>query len=132
MSMAAAFAVSNIRRILRLLHATLPETHIIVAGILPRADGRETETKGVDSPGFFRQPTKYTTATNLANAQLDELTQKWAWASFLDCGPRFLVEGGAGINATLMVDRVHQSPAGYEELAACFTPAICSQMPCSE
>lgn len=69
-----------------LLREKLPETHLLMLGILPRGDGTNSSTT-------YRWPGIYTPAISSVNDWLIEVSEKEEKISYLDCGPMLLYNG---------------------------------------
>ena len=64
----------------------------------------------------------------MTNAHFRDYTRLDGKLHFLDCGERFLTPDHRAIDARLMPDALHPSPAGYELLAECLDPLITQLM----
>lgn len=111
-------------RVLKTLHTMkdlLPDTHVILLALLPR---------GGNGPGarFFHWPSVFTQPFDMTNAHFRDYTRLDGKLHFLDCGERFLTPDHRAIDARLMPDALHPSPAGYELLAECLDPLITQLM----
>ena len=86
--LSADFMVCRINDTISLLREKLPETHLLMLGILPRGDGTNSSTT-------YRWPGIYTPAISSVNDWLIELSEKEELISYLDCGPMLLYNGQA-------------------------------------
>ncbi len=69
-----------------LLREKMPETHLLMLGILPRGDGTNSSTT-------YRWPGIYTPAIASVNDWLVQVSEKEEAISYLDCGPMLLYNG---------------------------------------
>ena len=76
----------RIKTTMSLLREKMPETHLLMLGILPRGDGR-------NSSSTYVWPGIYTPAIHYVNSWLEEEAKEKDIISYLDCGPMLLVNG---------------------------------------
>ena len=86
--------VCRINDTIGLLRQKMPDTHLLMLGILPRGDGTNSSTT-------YRWPGIYTPAISSVNDWLIELSEKEDMISYLDCGPMLLYNGQASLYLTL-------------------------------
>ncbi|KAL3143758.1 H/ACA snoRNP pseudouridylase subunit [Trebouxia sp. C0010 RCD-2024] len=118
---------ASIITVCNLIHATWPDTHILLAGVLVgglRGDWGEGRS--------HKLPNRYSKAAAVINARLMD----WVWArsdhniSFVDCSGLYIipddeVPGGLTINKSIMNDTLHPDGYGFSMmLDECFEPAL--------
>lgn len=106
---------TGIAHLLGRIRQRLPDTHVILVGLLPR--GARLDSQGRFDPGTARQQV----ITEL-NATLPALADGRTvhWLSF---GERYLAADGT-IRTDLMPDRLHLSPEGYRVWAEALQPVL--------
>lgn len=102
----------GIRAIVEKLHAKLPQSRVLVLGILPF---------GPSADGFGRLRTK---ETNENAAKLDD----GAMVKYLDLGPRLLQKNGKLLEDAYAQDNLHLTAKGYEVLAKDLLPVVTEMM----
>eukprot|EP00887_Chlorella_sp_A99_P004177 scaffold23.g4177.t1 len=113
--------------ILRHLRDALPDTHIILLGLLPR--GGDTKRHDMhDWPSIFARP------FYAVNAHFRRVFARRQYAAldghihYLDCEDRFFTPDRKLIDPALMPDALHPSAAGYELFADCLLPMVATIM----
>lgn len=89
------------------LRTKLPDTKILLLGILPRGDASAAAAYRLNK------------ASELASSMVDN-----RMIFYLDVGEKFLTVDGNVSSELTTVDNVHLSPEGYETLAAALEPTI--------
>ena len=94
---------------LGLLRQKLPQTQLLMLGILPRGDG-------TNSSSTYTWPGIYTPAFHSVNAWLEDKAKKIDKIHYLDCGPMLLFDGKVSpmFCGLIMAER-----------NACLCPTIC-------
>lgn len=104
----------SIRQILALIQHKLPETKVLLLGVLPR--GPRPEANGKFDDGVARMQVIHTLNAELA--RLDDGKR----IRYLDIGPQFLRDGK--IPVSLMPDQLHPSLQGYEIWVRAMQPLL--------
>lgn len=105
--------VAGITKIVQQIRKKLPDTKVLVMGILPRAPRRDKATKKLNY-----KPIRTIAKVNPEIARLDD----GKMVRYIDIGDRFLVKGK--VPKELMPDGVHLSEKGYEVWAEAITPVL--------
>ncbi|KAI7835515.1 hypothetical protein COHA_010589 [Chlorella ohadii] len=110
-------------RVLQTLHTLkdlLPDTHIVLMGVLPRGNG--------GPQGLYHWPSAFAQPIHMINAHFRSYAALDGHLHFVDCGDRLIVPGGGAIRSDLMQDALHPNAAGMELLAQCLDPLITKLM----
>lgn len=110
-------------RVLHTLHTLkdlLPDTHIVLLGVLPRGNGGMVAR--------YAWPSAYTQPIHMINAHFRSYAALDGRLHFVDCGDRFVTAGGGTVRADLMQDALHPNAAGMELLAECLDPLVTKLM----
>lgn len=120
---AEEIAAAN-RKIVAMIRARLPETRILVLGILPRGP-RDMKGSPV-TPAFIEEAAKRKLTIDAVNRDLAKLDDGKN-IRFLDMSAAFLGQDGR-IPYSLMPDQLHPGPAGYQLWADAMRPLLDNMM----
>jgi lysophospholipase L1-like esterase len=116
---AAEIAAAD-EKIVRMIHAKLPETKVLLLAIFPR--GARKDRQGNITPAAITDADKRMAVIQGANELLAKL-DNGNDVRFLDIGARFLGQDGK-IPFSLMPDQLHPNAAGYELWAEAMQPLL--------
>lgn len=120
---AAPGVASRVQAVVALLRQRLPQSQVVLLGLLPRGSGTAEGLPVWDNDHSW--PSVYTEATTAVNEQLRSFAASQDGVHFLDCSDRFLTADGTAIDAELMPDGLHPSKKGQERgLAQCMQPLV--------
>jgi lysophospholipase L1-like esterase len=120
---AEEIAAAN-RKIVAMIRARLPDTRILVLGILPR--GPRDMKGGPVTPAFIDEAAKRKLTIDAVNRDLAKLDDGKT-IRFLDMSAAFLGQDGR-IPYALMPDQLHPGPAGYQLWADAMQPLLSNMM----
>jgi lysophospholipase L1-like esterase len=119
----AADIAAAARKIVAMIRARLPQTKILVLGILPR--GPRPLKEGA-APAPFDDPAQRKLTIDAVNRDLAGLDDGKT-IRFLDIGPLFLGQDGR-IPYSIMPDQLHPNAAGYQIMADAMRALVDSMM----
>jgi lysophospholipase L1-like esterase len=99
---------AGVARIVKTLHAKLPQTKILLLGIFPRGASPDDKNRG---------------RIKAINEQLAKLDDGGQTVKYLDIGPKFLAADGS-LTKEVMPDALHPSDKGYEIWAEAMEPTL--------
>jgi lysophospholipase L1-like esterase len=104
--------VAGVSKIVKTLHAKLPQTKVLLLGIFPRGASPEDKSRG---------------RIKAINEQLAKLDDGGTTVKYLDIGPKFLAEDGT-LTKEVMPDALHPNEKGYQIWAEAMDPTLKEMM----
>eukprot|EP00191_Tetraselmis_sp_GSL018_P024133 CAMPEP_0177621658 /NCGR_PEP_ID=MMETSP0419_2-20121207/27705_1 /TAXON_ID=582737 /ORGANISM="Tetraselmis sp., Strain GSL018" /LENGTH=286 /DNA_ID=CAMNT_0019121595 /DNA_START=129 /DNA_END=990 /DNA_ORIENTATION=+ len=118
---ATAKASKGVQEVIKTFRFLLPDSHIILLGILPRGFKDKSDP---DKPVIhYNQPSIFTDPIKQINRELGAFALSQRGVHFLDCGRHFVGADGHLVPG-LMPDALHPNAAGMAKLADCVNTVL--------
>ncbi|KAK9818980.1 hypothetical protein WJX81_005038 [Elliptochloris bilobata] len=105
------------RDMLAVVRRALPDTHVVLMGVLPRG-------ASLGGRNAFTWPNRFTNAIAALNARYESFAEGDPMIHYLYCSDRFVNPDGEGIVKALMSDGLHPHAPGLEVISDCLAPLV--------